>query len=87
MMVHTTVDEHGICHNFAKREVMIPYQWSLLVVFMIIPVCVVSTFYGCIIKFLLDQTRNNIVLSRDDIKVTDIIIIINCYYQSTHQET
>ena len=69
MMIHTTVNEHGICHNFAKREVMIPYQWSLLVVFMIIPVCVVSTFYGCIIKFLLDQTRSNILLTRDDLKV------------------
>ena len=68
MVITTDVNNDGLCHNYAPRSIMIPYQWCLITIFVIVPVCAVFYLYFRIIYFLITQTRSSIALSREDLK-------------------
>ena len=69
MVITTNVNQDGLCHNYATRSLKIPYQWCLIVVFVIAPVCAIVHLYFKILHFLLVQSRNSLILSREDLKV------------------
>ena len=72
MLVYSDLDEFGVCHNMAPRNVLLPYQWFVVVFYMIIPTTAVTFSYFKIIHFLVQQLRSSVCFNREDIRVQRI---------------
>lgn len=68
----SVIDQHGVCYDFKihggeKFEQI--YNWVLLVVYIIIPMLVISYIYICIIRYLTIQAKQNTAINREDIRL------------------
>ena len=70
LMFSSGLDEFGVCSEVivVGRKAEKVYNWCLIVLYIFVPICVISLIYIRIIRYLLTQATSNAAINREDIR-------------------